>query len=152
MQDTFSRCHHDEAYQKYPADVSQGQNVNLTVSDLLAQKPLFKTAGLSQTVADILQQTRDSAEGFFSAVTGQLAPVDTNSNTVDQFTQTPNVFDVAIAVFRGQAAVMTTPPTLPSPSAAAAPAGPPVTEQGMGMIAADGSYTCMAVCPAGSFM
>lgn len=124
----------------------QDQNVNLTISDLLAQKPLFDSASLSPSVADILQQIRDSADTFFTAVTSKLAPSDSNSGVANLFSQALSVFDMAIAVFRGQA-VMATPPTM----APAAPAAPAVTEMGVGMLAADGSCDCAAVCPAGSF-
>lgn len=113
------------------------------MGDLISQKPLFDSVGLSGQVADILQQVRDSASTLFSGVQSKLAPTDTNTDITMLFTESLNVFDMAVAVFRGQDVMM---PAAPP----AVPAAPPTL--GQGTTNADGSCNCNVACPAGSFM
>lgn len=115
------------------------QNINLTVSELISQKPLFDMVGLDSQVAGILQQVHDDASNLFGLVQSKLAPATTNSVVTDNFSASLQVFQMAIDVFSGQAAVM------PSPAAV-----PPM--MGEGTINADGSCNCDVTCPAGSFM
>lgn len=134
----------DETNGLNAARTALGQNVNLTVSDLIRQKPLFDMAGLSGQVADEVQQVRDASGQLFTVVSSKLAPGAPDLSA--QFTESLNVFDMAIAVFRGQA-VAAAPG---APGAPAGPATPPVT--GMGTLNGDGSCNCAVTCPAGSFV
>lgn len=99
-------------------------------------------AGTSHSVAAILQQVRDGAVTFSSAVTSKLAPVAGNAYLAKSFAQALSVFDMAIAVFAGQA--------VKAAPAAAAAAAPPVS--GQGMMAAGGSCVCAVTCPVGLSM
>lgn len=94
---------------------------------------------LDSQVTGILQQVRDDAANLFGMLQSKLAPATTNSAVMENFSASLQVFQMAIDVFSGQAAVM------PSPAAV-----PPMT--GEGAINADGSCNCDVVCPAGSFM
>lgn len=130
----------DETNGLNTARTALGQNVNLTVSDLLRQKPLFDMTGLSGQVADEIQQVRDASGQLFTIINTKLAPGAPDQTNL--FTEALNVFDMAIAVFRGQAVAAT-------PGAPAAPAAP-VT--GTGTLNSDGSCNCAVTCPAGSLM
>lgn len=115
------------------------QNVNLTVSELIAQKPLFDMVGLDGQVAGIVQQVHDDASNLFNMLQSKLAPSATNSQVTQNFSASLAVFQMAIDVFSGQAAVM------PSPAAV-----PPM--MGEGTMNPDGSCNCDVICPAGSFL
>jgi hypothetical protein len=115
------------------------QNTNLTINDLIAQKPLIDQAGSTALVAAGLQQQRDASNDLAVALTTKVAP-DT-PNVVPAINELAGIFDRAIAVFTGGAdpgAMMT--------GAVKAP----VTVTGMGTINPDGSCNCAAECPAGS--
>ncbi|KKY37734.1 putative cell wall protein [Diaporthe ampelina] len=137
------------------------QNTNLTINDLIAQKPLLDQAGSSAIVAAGLLQQRDASSDLAVALASKVAP-DT-PNVVSALNELASIFDRAIAAFSGAdpAAASQPPPaptltaapsgdlapvTLPAPSAGAMLA--PVT--GMGTINPDGSCNCAAECPAGS--
>ncbi|KAJ4397112.1 hypothetical protein N0V93_001336 [Gnomoniopsis smithogilvyi] len=129
----------DETNGLNTARTAFNQNVNLTVSTLVNQKPLFDMVGLSSQVAGIVQQVHDEASSLFGIIQSKLAPSDTNTAIAQLFSESLGVFEMAIAVFRGQAAV------LPAPAAVS-----PMT--GQGTINSDGSCNCEVTCPAGSFM
>ncbi|KAK7701680.1 hypothetical protein SLS64_010128 [Diaporthe eres] len=140
------------------------QNTNLTINDLIAQKPLLDQAGSTALVAAGLQQQRDASNDLAVALASKVAP-DT-PNVVPALNELAGIFDRAIAAFSGAdpgaASQLPPAPTLtaaPSgdlapvtlPLATPSPAGvmaQPVT--GMGTINADGSCNCAAECPAGS--
>lgn len=139
------------------------QNTNLTINDLIAQKPLIDQAGSTALVAAGLQQQRDASNDLAVALASKVAP-DT-PNVVPALNELAGIFDRAIAAFSGAdpAAASQLPPaptltaapsgdlapvTLPAPSGAAGAMAQPVT--GMGTINADGSCSCAAECPAGS--
>lgn len=140
------------------------QNTNLTINDLIAQKPLLDQAGSSGLVAAGLQQQRDASNDLAVALASKVAP-DT-PNVVPALNELAGIFDRAIAAFSGAdpgaASQLPPAPTLtaaPSgdlapvtlPLATPSPAGAmaqPVT--GMGTINADGSCNCAVECPAGS--
>ena len=140
------------------------QNTNLTINDLIAQKPLLDQAGSSALVAAGLQQQRDASNDLAVALASKVAP-DT-PNVVPALNELAGIFDKAIAAFSGAdpgpasqlppAPTSSTAPTgdlapiaLPVPTGSAAGAmSQPVT--GMGTINSDGSCNCAAECPAGS--
>lgn len=114
------------------------QNLNLTMSDLIRQKPLFDQVNATELVASQITQIRDRSGVVFQAITSKLDPAAPSVN--DLSTQTIAVFDMAIAVFNGQNAVG---------SAASMAATPPTL--GVGTIV-DGACVCAVTCPAGSLM
>lgn len=140
------------------------QNTNLTINDLIAQKPLLDQAGSSPLVAAGLQQQRDASNDLAIALTSKVAP--NTPNVVPALNELSGIFDRAIAVFSGAdpgaASQLPPAPTLTgaptgdlSPIALPAPTPPtagamsqPVT--GMGTINPDGSCNCAVECPAGS--
>lgn len=140
------------------------QNTNLTINDLIAQKPLIDQAGSTGLVAAGLLQQRDASNDLALALASKVAP-DT-PNVVAALNELAGIFDRAIAAFNGAdpgagsqlppAPTLTAAPTgdlgpvtLPAPTAQADGAmAQPVT--GMGTINADGSCICAAECPAGS--
>lgn len=140
------------------------QNTNLTINDLIAQKPLIDQAGSTGLVAAGLLQQRDASNDLAVALASKVAP-DT-PNVVPALNELAGIFDRAIAAFNGAdpGAASQLPPaptlsaaptgdlgpvTLPAPTAQAGGAmAQPVT--GMGTIGADGSCNCAAECPAGS--
>lgn len=95
--------------------------------------------GLDSQVAGILQQVHDDASNLFNMIQSKLAPTATNSDVTQNFSASLAVFQMAIDVFSGQAAVMPTPAAVP-----------PMT--GEGTVNSDGSCNCDVVCPAGSFL
>jgi len=109
------------------------QNTNLTINDLIAQKPLLDQAGSSALVAAGLQQQRDASNDLAVTLASRVAP--NTPNVVPALNELAGIFDRAIAAFSGA-----------DPGAAAQL--PPVT--GMGTINPDGSCNCAAECPAGS--
>lgn len=139
------------------------QNTNLTINDLIAQKPLLDQAGSSPLVAAGLQQQRDASNDLAVALASKVAP-DT-PNVVPALNELAGIFDRAISAFSGAdpgaASQLPPAPTLtaaPSdlapitlPLSTPAPAGAmaqPLT--GMGTINTDGSCNCAVECPAGS--
>lgn len=102
-----------------------GQNINLTVGDLVRQRALFAGAGLAEPVAAACQLVRDMAGQFFAAVQAKLDPA--APSELGQLTAALGVFDGVVATFRGL----------------------PTTATG----ARDGAGSCMCVvtCPPGSF-
>lgn len=115
-------------------------NVNLTVGDLIRQKPIFDMVpGLSDQVAPGIQQIRAGTSVLFQAVSSKLDPAAPDSTNI--FAATLAVFDMAITAFGGQAAS--------GPTAAANPAVARAAIVGLGMVAADGSCNCALTCPAG---
>lgn len=140
------------------------QNTNLTINDLIAQKPLLDQAGSTALVAAGLQQQRDASNDLAVALASKVAP-DT-PNVVPALNELAGIFDRAIATFSGAdagaasqlppAPTLTSAPTgdlapitLPAPTGQAAGVMmAPVT--GMGTINTDGSCNCAAECPAGS--
>lgn len=140
------------------------QNTNLTINDLIAQKPLLDQAGSTPLVAAGLQQQRDASNDLAVALASKVAP-DT-PNVVPALNELAGIFDRAIATFSGAdpgaasqlppAPTLTSAPTgdlapisLPAPTGQAAGVMmAPVT--GMGTINTDGSCNCAAECPAGS--
>lgn len=140
------------------------QNTNLTINDLIAQKPLIDQAGSTALVAAGLQQQRDASNDLAVALASKVAP-DT-PNVVPALNELAGIFDRAIATFSGAdtgaasqlppAPTLTSAPTgdlapisLPAPTGQAAGVMmAPVT--GMGTINPDGSCNCAAECPAGS--
>lgn len=133
----------DETNGLNTARTALNHNVNLTVSDLVRQKPVFDAVpGLSTQVAGVIQQVRDQAGGFFQAITTKLDPAAPDVSSI--FTESLAVFDMAIAVFNGQAQGAVT------GGAAAGSDSLPV--MGLGTIQADGSCQCAVACPAGQMM
>ncbi|KAI3395072.1 hypothetical protein diail_1829 [Diaporthe ilicicola] len=140
-------------------------NTNLTINDLIAQKPLLDQSGSSPLVAAGLSQQRDASNDLAVALASKVAP-DT-PNVVQSLDELAGIFDRAIAAFSGTdpAAASQLPPaptltaapssgglapvTVPAPTAAAGAMSPPVT--GQGTVNADGSCNCAVQCPAGSF-
>lgn len=51
----------DETLSLNAARTALNQNINLTVNDLIAKKPIFDMANTSSQIADTLQQIRDSS-------------------------------------------------------------------------------------------
>ncbi|KAL1870746.1 hypothetical protein Daus18300_005066 [Diaporthe australafricana] len=135
------------------------KNTNLTINDLIAQKPLLDQAGSSALVAAGLGQQRDASSDLAVALASKVAP-DT-PNVVQSLDELAGIFDRAIAVFSGAAdpgavppaPTLTAPPgdlapvTIPAPNSAGA-MSPPLT--GQGTVNADGSCNCAVECPAGS--
>lgn len=113
-------------------------NVNLTVSDLIRQKPLFDSAGLSQEVAGELQIVRDMSGQFFGTIQSKLDPG--VPSIVTQLNATLGLFDSVIATFRGSStdATDTSNPTNITTNAS-----------GTGVIDGNGACVCMATCSAG---
>lgn len=107
------------------ARVAFGQNVNLTVSDLLKQKPLFDSANLSEQVAKEIQTVRDMSGQFFEVIQAKLDPA--APSELDQLSSALVIFDSVVSTFRDM----------------------PTTATG----AQDGTGSCVCVvtCPAGSF-
>lgn len=140
------------------------KNTNLTINDLIAQKPLLDQAGSSALVAAGLGQQRDASSDLAVALASKVAP-DT-PNVVQSIDELAGIFDRAIAVFSNNsssaAAAAAVPPaptptappgdlspvTIPAPNSAAGAMPPPLT--GMGSVNADGSCDCAVECPAGS--
>lgn len=126
------------------------QNTNLTINDLIAQKPLIDQAGSTGLVAAGLQQQRDASNDLAVALASKVAP-DT-PNVVPALNELAGIFDRAIAAFGGSdpgaAAQLPPAPTLTTPPSGAGAMAQPVT--GKGTISADGSCNCAAECPAGS--
>lgn len=116
--------------------------MNLTVAALISQKSIFDMVNLSSQVADIVQQVHDEAATLFGTIQSKLAPSDTDAAITQVFFESLDVFEMAIAVFRVQAAATA---VMPAPAAL-----PPTT--GQGMFNSDGSCNCAVTCPAGSFM
>ncbi|KAJ4422803.1 hypothetical protein N0V82_002582 [Gnomoniopsis sp. IMI 355080] len=130
----------DETNGLNTARMAFAQNVNLTMANLIADKPLFDMVNLSSQVAGILQTVHDQSENLFGQIQSKLAPSDSTTAVTTTFLQALDVFEMAVAVFNGQAAVM------PTPAAAVPPT------LGNGTINSDGSCNCNVICPAGSFM
>lgn len=107
------------------ARTALNQNINLTVSDLIKQKPLFDSANLSQQVADEVQVVREMSSQFLGLIETKLDPGAPSQSS--QFNSALAVFDSVIATFRGM-------PT-----------------QATGAFSGPGSCVCVAICPAGSF-
>lgn len=139
------------------------QNTNLTINDLIAQKPILDQTGSSALVAAGLQQQRDASNDLAVALASRVAP--NTPNVVQALNELSGIFDRAIAAFSGAnpGAASQLPPapsltaspgdlapvTLPAPAASAAGAvSQPLT--GMGTINPDGSCNCAVECPAGS--
>ncbi|KAJ0117484.1 hypothetical protein J7T55_003900 [Diaporthe amygdali] len=139
------------------------QNTNLTINDLIAQKPILDQTGSSALVAAGLQQQRDASNDLAVALASKVAP--NTPNVVQALNELSGIFDRAIAAFSGAnpgaasqlppAPTLTASPgdlapvTLPAPAASAANAvSQPLT--GMGSINPDGSCNCAVECPAGS--
>lgn len=100
------------------------QNINLTVSDLSKQKPLFDAANLSPKVADELQTVRDMSGNFFDVIQSKLDPE--APSELGRLNATLVVFDSTVATFRDQATTST------------------------GILDSEGACICMVVCPNGS--
>ncbi|POS69529.1 hypothetical protein DHEL01_v212077 [Diaporthe helianthi] len=142
------------------------QNTNLTINDLIAQKPLLDQVGSSALVAAGLQQQRDASSDLAVALASKVAP-DT-PNVISALNELSGIFDRAIAAFSGAdpavasqlppAPTMTgapmgdlSPIAIPAPTPPTAGAmSPPV--RGMGTINPDGSCNCAVECPAGSLV
>ncbi|KAG8162176.1 hypothetical protein KVR01_007941 [Diaporthe batatas] len=140
------------------------QNTNLTINDLIAQKPLIDAANSTALVAAALQQQRDASSDVAIALTNKIAP--NTPDVVPALNELSGIFDRAIAVFSGTdpgaagqlppAPTLTASPTadlspvtLPAPTPPTAGAmSAPVS--GMGTINPDGSCNCAVECPAGS--
>lgn len=107
------------------ARAALNQNVNLTVSDLIKQKPLFDAAGLSDEVADEVQMVRDMSGQLFGIIETKLDPG--APSETGQLTAVLVLFDYAVTMFRGSMGNAT------------------------GNFDGFGSCVCVAICPAGSF-
>lgn len=131
----------DETNGLNTARTALNHNVNLTISDLIRQKPLFDMVpGLSAQVASGVQRIRDQTGGLFQAITSKLDP--SAPAVTNLFSSTLAIFDMAITTFGGQAT-----PAATAAANAAAQAAPALA--GVGQVAADGSCACAVTCPAG---
>lgn len=115
-------------------------NVNLTIGDLIRQKPLFDMVpGLSAQIASGVQQIRAGTSVLFQAISSKLDPAAPDSTHI--FNSTLAVFDMAITTFGGQ--------VVSAPAATANPSVDRAAVMGFGQLAADGSCECTLTCPAG---
>lgn len=128
----------DETNGLNSARTALSNNINLTISDLVRQKPLFDSIpGLSNRIADDVQQVRNITGILLQVVASKLNPA--AQGGAPPFGSSLAVFEMAITIFRGQAAT--------NNAASTTPASPPVT--GVGTLNADGSCNCAVTCPAG---
>lgn len=107
------------------ARVAFGQNVNLTVSDLLRKKPLLDSADLSEQIAKEIQMVRDMSGQFLEVIQAKLDPA--APSELGQLGSALVIFDSVVSTFRG----------LPTTATGA--------QDGIG------SCVCVVTCPAGSF-
>lgn len=133
----------DETNGLNTARAALAQNVNLTVSDLIRQKPLFDAANATRPVAAQIAQVRDQTGVIVGAITAKLDPA--APSAADLATQTEAVFNMAIAVFEGQAAA---PATDTPPATATSGTSPTVA---VGTIV-DGVCDCAVTCPGGTLV
>lgn len=143
------------------------QNVNLTMNDLIAQKPFFDSIQASPLVLQGLVSDKDAAAQLGQALISKFPPEaattpQVNEQTTAAVNELSTIFDRAIAAFSGAdpnaGAGLAPPPTLqtpPSPSDLA-PVSLPVPGQqvtmGTGTLNGDGSCACAVQCPAGTFL
>lgn len=144
------------------------QNVNLTINDFIAQKPLFDSLQTSPLVLQGLQGSKDAAVQLGQALVSKFPPEaatmpQVNEQTTAAVGELAAIFDRGIGVFSGVdpsaaqgVGPVPVPATPPSPSDLTTiplpvPMGGMVTN-GAGTVGPDGSCVCAAQCPAGSFL
>lgn len=126
----------DETNGLNSARIALSNNINLTISDLVRQKPLFDSVpGLSSRIADDVQQIHNITGVLLQVVASKLNP-DAHGNA-PPFGSSLAVFEMAITIFRGQAVT--------NGAASPSPVSPPTT--GLGTLNADGSCSCAVTCP-----
>lgn len=108
------------------ARMALNQNVNLTVSDLLKQKPLFDAAGLSGQVADEIQTVMEMSSQLFTLIQSKLDPGAPKEIDV--------LKDAVLATFQSTVNTFRDEPT-----------------NATGTFDGDGACICVATCAAGSF-
>lgn len=134
------------------------QNVNLTITDLLGQRPFFQALNQTGITGEGLAMDKSASIALGNALVSKVPDValQTASQAIEEIF---DIYDRGIQLFTNLAADTGVPP-LPPNNAAPNPADfqpvelvvppIPIVQQGSGSVNVDGSCNCAVQCPAGA--
>ncbi|KAJ4408028.1 hypothetical protein N0V82_009793 [Gnomoniopsis sp. IMI 355080] len=130
-------------------------NLNVSINDFIAQKPLLDASGQASKISAQLASEANAALKMSSALLSKLDPDATQAQA--SLAQVANIFDRGTALLTNPSSVNSSAVALSGPFDPTADLSPvfillplpPV--DGVGTLEPDGTCDCVAECPAGSF-